>query len=161
MSLTLSDHRRSSAFYSVPSVVKNLGENPPPTRIATSHSIKIRATQIKPAPRTAQLAPDLLQFGRTVRTEPLRMSRTAPRPRFRPFHFGSICSLVFLFLAHPRNIPPSPPARKWKTIFLSRFALVALLLPYFRNRLPAKFFLFYSQIFPASTDPFALKCFCT
>jgi hypothetical protein len=55
------------------------------------------------------------------------MCPTAPRPRFRRFHFSSIYLALFLSApAHPRNIPPRAPAHKWKTVFLPTFVPDAL-----------------------------------
>jgi hypothetical protein len=43
-----------------------------------------------------------------------------PWPSFTLLHFGSISFNLLPVQAHPRNIPPHAPARKWKTVFLFR-----------------------------------------
>lgn len=75
-------------------------------------SIKIRAAQIKPAHRTTQLAPHLLQFRRTIRTKSLRMPRRSRRLLQLP-GWNISFNLLPLIQAHPRNILPPTPARKW------------------------------------------------
>jgi hypothetical protein len=88
-----------------------------------SHSIKIRAAQIKPTLRTTQFAAALLQFRRTIGAESLRMPRTWPG--FSPFHFSSSDFNLLPAQVHPGNILWDAPARKWKPVFLARFPALA------------------------------------
>ena len=161
MLLTLSDDRRSSVLYparpSVPSMVKNLGHHPPPRRIATIPFNKNPSNSNKT--RTA----DSSTCNRSPSIRPNSSDRTAPDvPHHVPPPFPPV-SLRFDLL---RRVPPrcssaQHTAKRPRHTSEKPLRPRRSLFPYLPNRLPAKFFSFCSQIFPASTDPFALKCLCT
>jgi hypothetical protein len=82
-------------------------------RNAIPASIKIRAAQVKPAHPTTQLAPDLLQLRRTVRTKPLRMP--PPIVRRLPIYRLTSRNRPRLIQCHPRNIPAPATAAQVDT----------------------------------------------
>ena len=81
-------------------------------------SIKIRATQIESADGTAQLAPVLPQFRRTVRTKALGIPGLRSPVSLAPISFTQFDSFLFIRATYRHE----PASNKWKSGSSSRLA---------------------------------------